>query len=157
MEFEESVPQAPPQPQCFNKTSVLLVRSHDDASYEGECSYCKGIRIVDDPDTGEKGIKEEDVKYCKLGFSTTKMRVDDLEACLENGFTRCGTYIYQRNSKNSCCEVWQYRVNIDEFKISQSQKKVIKKFHKYLNYGSIHGDQEEQKNKDNSDLIEENT
>jgi hypothetical protein len=30
-------------------------------------------------------------------------------------------------------------VDIDEFKISNSQKKVIKKFHNYLNYGNVHG------------------
>jgi hypothetical protein len=72
----------------------LLSRSHDDKSEEGECSYCDGKRIVDDPETGEKDIEEKDLKYHKLGFSTTKMRGEDLEHCLNNGFTRCGTYIY---------------------------------------------------------------
>ena len=85
---------APPEPIVMNKTSVLLTRSHDDSSEEKECSYCDGIRIVDDPETGEKGIEEKDCTYHKLGFSTTKLRVDDLEKCLHHGFTRCGTYIY---------------------------------------------------------------
>ena len=76
--------------------------------------------------------------YNKLGFTSTKLNVHDLEHCLNCGFTRCGTYIYQRSSKNSCCEVWQYRVDINEFQYSDSQKKVIRKFHKYLNYGDIH-------------------
>jgi len=35
--------------------------------------------------------------------------------------------------------VWQYRVNIDNFIYSDSHKKVIRKFHHYLNYDSIHG------------------
>ena len=123
----------------FKRSSVLLARSHDDRDEEGECSYCNGIRIVDDPDTKECGIKESDLKYHKLGFTSTKLTCRDLEWCLNRGFTRCGTYIYQRNSKISCCEVWQYRVDIGEFKISSSQKKVIRRFHNYLNYGDIHG------------------
>jgi arginyl-tRNA--protein-N-Asp/Glu arginylyltransferase len=108
------------QPRVFDKTSILLVRSHDDKGEEGECSYCNEKRCVDDPETGEKGIEETGVKYHKFGFTTTKMRVDDLETCLNNGFTRCGTYVYKRNSKNSCCEVWQYRVNCLDFKMSKS-------------------------------------
>jgi len=94
------------RPQIFDKTSVLLTRSHDDTTEEGECSYCNEKRLVDDPDTGEKGIEETGVKYHKLGFTTTKMRVDDLEHCLNSGFTRCGTYVYIRNSRKSCCEVF---------------------------------------------------
>ena len=71
---------------------------------------------------------------------SSKLTVNDLETLLDKGFTRCGTYVYNRTSRISCCEVWQYRVDISEFKISQSQKKVIKRFHNYLNFGDIHGD-----------------
>jgi len=78
----------------YPKTSILLSRSHADHDEEKECSYCDGKRTVDDPESGEKGIQETDLKYQKLGFSTTKMRVEDLEHCLNMGFTRCGTYIY---------------------------------------------------------------
>ena len=78
----------------FNQSSVLLVRSHDDSSEEAECSYCDGKRTVDDPLTGDKGILETDCKYHKLGFTSTKLTVSDLEWCLDRGFTRCGTYIY---------------------------------------------------------------
>jgi len=46
------------------------------------------------------------------------MKVEDLEHSLNMGFTRCGTYIYKRTSHMSCCEVWQYRVDVNDFKIS---------------------------------------
>lgn len=123
----------------FDKTSVMLSRSHDDSSEEGECSYCNGIRIVNDPETGEQNIKEENLKYHKLGFSCTKLTTKDLQWFLDRNFTRCGSYIYQRTSKTSCCEVWQYRVDIDEFAMSTQQQKVIRKFHNYLNYDDVHG------------------
>ena len=122
---------------------MLVGRSHDDTSEEGECSYCFGKRIVDNPETGETDVSEEGCMYHKLGFASTKMRVEDFETCLNHGFTRCGTFIYKRSNHNSCCEVWQYRVNIDDFKISDSQKSVIRRFHKYLNYGDIHGEKKE--------------
>ena len=72
----------------------MFARSHDDSSEEGECSYCNGVRIVDDPETGEKDIKETDVKYHKLGLTSTKLAAADLETFLDKGFTRCGTYVY---------------------------------------------------------------
>ena len=99
-----------------------MTRSHDDSSAEDECSYCFGKRTVDNIETGENDIKEEGCKYHKLGFTSTKMRVDDLERCLNAGFTRCGTYVYMRSSHKSCCEIFQYRVNINQFKMSKSQK-----------------------------------
>ena len=52
-----------------------------------------------------------------------------------------------RSSHKSCCEIYQYRINVDDFKISKSQKQTIRRFHNYLNYGSIHG-AEEQKQAD---------
>jgi hypothetical protein len=66
------------------------------------------------------GIKETGVTYHKIGFSSTKTRTDDLEHFFNCGFTRCGSYIYMRNSKKSCCEVWQYRVDANEFVMSNS-------------------------------------
>lgn len=40
-------------------------------------------------------------------------------------------------------------MDIDEFKISNSQKKVIKRFHNYLNYGNLNGPEIEEKKDDN--------
>ena len=97
----------------------MIGRSHDNSGEEFECSYCKGKRVVDNPETGETGKEESGLGYHKLGFTSTKMKVEDLEHCLNMGFTRCGTYIYKRTSHKSCCEVWQYRVDINDFKISQ--------------------------------------
>jgi len=71
--------------------------------------------------------------------------VADLEHFYNCGFTRCGSYIYKRNSKDSCCEIFQYRVDMPRFKMSDSQKKVIRRLHKYLNYGDIHYKEEESK------------
>ena len=60
----------------------MVLRSHDDNNPEDECSYCFGKRLVDNPETGEHEVEEKDKKYHKLGFTSTKMKIDDLEHCL---------------------------------------------------------------------------
>ena len=79
-----------------------------------------------------------------------KLKVDDYENMINAGFTRCGTYCYIRNMTMSCCEPYSYRVDIDNYILSDSQKKVMKRFHNYLNYGSIHKPNEEKEEKKES-------
>jgi len=49
------------------------------------------------------------------GFTSGKMRADDFGRLLELGFTRSGNYFYQRDVARSCCDVFQYRVDIEKF------------------------------------------
>ena len=73
----------------------------------------------------------------KVGFTTNKLRVDDYDTLLDHGFTRCGCYCYVRNNILSCCECYQYKVLISDFKMSKSQKHTMKRFHRYLETGSV--------------------
>lgn len=75
--------------------------------------------------------------YHKLGFTTCKLKVSDYETLLDKGFTRCGTYCYIRNQTMSCCECYQYKVKIADFKMSKSQRQTMKRFHRYLETGSV--------------------
>ena len=106
------------QEKVLNKSNVFLTRSHEDDDPTKECAYCKGKRVVDDPETGMTGLEEKELSYYKVGFTSTKMRTDDLERVFDQGFTRCGTYFYIRSAHKSCCEVFQYRVDCTDFKIS---------------------------------------
>jgi hypothetical protein len=118
-----------------------MSRCHDDEKAKAKkCTHCNGERKVDDPETGEETIEKTDLLKYSTGFVSTKMSVCDLEKMQNSGFVRCGTYFYQQNMSKSCCENWQYLVNINEFKMSASQKKVMRRFHRYLNHGDIHGD-----------------
>ena len=84
-----------------------MARMHDSEKGYDECSYCHGKR------TTYLGEVEEGNMYHKLGFTSSKFRYDDMEAILNEGFTRCGSYFYIRNMQLSCCEAYQYRVNAD--------------------------------------------
>ena len=102
-----------------------MTRSHGDSKGSPECSYCKGKRNTYN---GE----EKDLEYHKLGFTTNKFKVSDYEILLQQGFTRCGSYVYIRNQMKSCCECYQYKVPVREFKMNKSQKQTMKRFHRYI-------------------------
>ena len=70
-----------------------------------------------------------------MGFTSGKLRIDDFERLLNLGFTRSGNYFYCRDNAISCCEVLQYRVDTDKFQMNSHQKRVLKRFYKYLIYG----------------------
>ena len=81
----------------------------DDSVKFEDCSYCK-------PQTG----LVTNLFYYQTAFTTTKLRSDDFEHLLERGFTRCGTMMYIRNNIKSCCEVYPYKVDVDNFVLSKS-------------------------------------
>lgn len=143
MDAKDIDQQQQSQPKdVFNKTTILLSRCHTDEKAKAKkCTHCNGERQVDDPDNGgQETIEKTDLLKYSTGFVSTKMSVHDMERAQNSGFVRCGTYFYQQNMSKSCCENWQYLLNINEFKMSHSQKKVIRRFHRYLNHGNIHGD-----------------
>lgn len=86
---------------------------NDDSKGTPECSYCNGKR---DTFIGE----QKDLEYYKIGFTSTKLRIDDYEQLINQGFSRCGCYVYSRNLQKSCCEAYQYRVDFEKFTPSSS-------------------------------------
>ncbi len=115
-----------------NKSTIFLNRTHDSSNGAKECSYCNGKRET------FNGLEEGNLNY-KSGFSSTKMRVDDYESLLNAGYSRSGSYFYVRNYMKTCCEPYSYRVDFDQFKPSESQRKAVKRFNKYINFGAIKG------------------
>jgi hypothetical protein len=74
----------------------------DEEKENENCDYCFGKR------NGEKDLKY----YYRSGFTSGKFRTDDFERLLNLGATRSGNFIYIRDQLNSCCEVYQYRVDV---------------------------------------------
>lgn len=60
------------------------------------------------------------------------MKVDDYQKLMDRGWRRCGGYYYKNDFEQSCCQSYTIRLDATEYKISNSQKKVMKKFNKYL-------------------------
>ena len=90
--------------------------------------------------------------YCKqpnssFSFGTTidSYPVEIYERMMKDGWRRCGDYVYIPNLEKTCCKLYTHRLNVEEFKINKDQKKVMKRFRKYL---SGEYEQNLEKNKD---------
>ena len=93
--------------------------------------------------------------YCKkpnssfsFGTVINSYPVEIYERMMKDGWRRCGDYVYIPNLEKSCCKLYTHCLNVDEFKINKDQKKVMKRFRKYL---SGEYEQNLEKNKNNEE------
>ena len=80
-----------------------------------ECGYCK----------------KKDSSF-SFGTVINSYPVDKYERMMKDGWRRCGSYVYIPNLEKSCCKLYTHRLNVEDFKINKDQKKVMKRFRKYL-------------------------
>jgi arginyl-tRNA--protein-N-Asp/Glu arginylyltransferase len=85
------------------------------------CGYCKDII------TGVR--KQTSYKY-RLNLNS--IPIDIFEDLVMKGWSRCGGIIYKTSYEKTCCKLYQPRVNINNFVISNEQKKIMKRFKKFL-------------------------
>ena len=119
---------------------------HDNQVELFGCDYCKGIR--NDPDLYAQALQGHE-DYQKLpnfmsAFTSGKFRIDDWETLLNLGYTRSGNYFYIRDVHRSCCEIYQYRVDVNQFKPNSQQRKVMKRFYRFLIQGKDKNEEEEE-------------
>ncbi|XP_022122266.2 arginyl-tRNA--protein transferase 1 isoform X1 [Pieris rapae] len=77
--------------------------------------------------------------YCKKpasnyshGLWAHSMSVSDYQDLIDRGWRRSGKYCYKPTLDIICCPMYTIRCRALEFKASKSQKKVLKRFNKYL-------------------------
>jgi len=96
----------------FKKSEIDLRKSHTEI--ETECGYCGGSGLV------------------QAAYTYTKLTPQDYEYLVNQGWCRYGDYYYKPNVKKSCCKIFAHRLDITQFTLRPSQKKVIKKWEKFL-------------------------
>lgn len=84
--------------------------------------------------------------YCKSasGFVTHRMwahrlTVQNLQDLTDRGWRRSGKYCYKPTMDKMCCPLYIIRCHAPQLEISKSQKKVVKRLHKYLLTGVKRG------------------
>ncbi|BES87555.1 Golgi SNAP receptor complex member 1 [Nesidiocoris tenuis] len=88
--------------------------------YEGYyCGYCKGNNT--NHSTGMWA-------HCLL--------VNDYQELIDRGWRRSGQYCYKPKMTVTCCPLYTIRCDAANFKLSKSQKKVLKRISKFLRDGS---------------------
>ena len=101
------------------------------------CGYCNS--------------KKENPGSATYGIGAPRLSVVDYQKMMDRGFRRCGNYVYKYDLEQSCCQPYTIRLDVTEFQISQSQKKVLKKFYKFLQSGDIPPPKPDEKSKENKD------
>ncbi|XP_067946498.1 arginyl-tRNA--protein transferase 1-like [Watersipora subatra] len=82
--------------------------------------------------------------YCSGKDSSTSagmwahtLTVQDYQALINRNWRRSGCYCYKPWMNKTCCPAYMIRCDATAFKLSKHQKKVIKKFNRYMMTGSI--------------------
>lgn len=80
--------------------------------------------------------------YCKseassisCGMWAHRMTAGIYDALLNRGWRRSGEYCYKPMMQKTCCCQYAIKLDVDNFKLSKSQKKILKKVHKFLASG----------------------
>ncbi|KZC06967.1 Arginyl-tRNA--protein transferase 1 [Dufourea novaeangliae] len=82
------------------------------------------------------GISKDRCGYCNRryisGMDAITMEVEDYQALLDRGWRRSGCYYYKPRMDQTCCPSYPINCEALNFKISKSQKKILKKMGKFL-------------------------
>ena len=97
-----------------NRLEINILNLYKDENGH-KCGYCKNP-------TGS----------CSFGLTTEKYPVSIYDKMMRDGWRRCGDFVYIPNLEKSCCKLYTCRLNVEDFKINKEQKKVMKRFRKYL-------------------------
>ena len=87
----------------------------------------------------------------KYKLKLKSIPIDIFEEMVTKGWTRCGNEVYISSYEKTCCKLYQPRLNINNFKISNEQKKIMKRFRKYLS-GQYEENKIKNKNKINNEI-----
>ncbi|KAG5668714.1 hypothetical protein PVAND_016642 [Polypedilum vanderplanki] len=96
----------------MSSTSIVFYNGLCD---DGKCGHCK--------QTGNR---------MAYHLYTNKITVEDYQSLLDKNWARSGKAFYLPRNKNNCCTKYQIKCDAVDFKISKSQKKVIKNFNTFL-------------------------
>jgi hypothetical protein len=116
-------PKEQPPDYCENKSVIMANSLCGEERTRNRCGYCNNKR---DTERNEDGSLQEGLLSHEIFFTSTKMRVDDYERIHHLGFTRSGNYFYRRNIQKNCCDVYQYKVDINQFQPNSQQRKAMK-------------------------------
>lgn len=96
--------------------------------YHGEysktrCGYCKNS-------------SSSSSSSISTGFVAHFLTVFDYERCINNGWRRSGRWVYHPTPiESNCCVLCTIRLNVERFQKTSKQKRVERKFERYLETG----------------------
>ncbi|XP_055919675.1 arginyl-tRNA--protein transferase 1 isoform X2 [Eupeodes corollae] len=82
------------------------------------CGYCKNVECSN-----------------SHGMHAYNLAPQDYQDLIDRGWRRSGHYCYKPNNKNTCCPCYAIRCDTNEFKLSKSHKKILKRMTNFLRDG----------------------
>lgn len=76
------------------------------------------------------------------GMWTHHLTCEDYRDLIDRGWRRCGKYCYKPIMDRTCCPMYAIRCEATQFRLSKSQKKVLKRMNEYLLRGKQRGTSE---------------
>lgn len=70
------------------------------------------------------------------GFTCPLMSPQNYEKLIEQGWRRCGIYYYKPEIEKCCCKPYSIRLEVERFKMKNSQIKALKKFENFIRKGN---------------------
>ena len=88
------------------------------------------------------GPRPSNCGYCKSrdtnfteGVWAHRMTCEDFQDLVDRGFQRSGKYVYRPVNNRVCCPQYIIRMDAMKFRPNKSQRKVVKRLHRYLREG----------------------
>ncbi|XP_032573094.1 arginyl-tRNA--protein transferase 1 isoform X1 [Drosophila sechellia] len=87
-------------------------------SQHSKCGYCAGAN-------------------CSLSHGMHAYRLDckDYQDLIDRGWRRCGHYCYKLRNQETCCPCYTIKCNGLEFKLSKSNKRILRRINRFLRDG----------------------
>ncbi|KMY95226.1 arginyl-tRNA--protein transferase 1 isoform X1 [Drosophila simulans] len=87
-------------------------------SQQSKCGYCAGAN-------------------CSLSHGMHAYRLDckDYQDLIDRGWRRCGNYCYKLRNQETCCPCYTIKCNGLEFKLSKSNKRILRRINRFLRDG----------------------
>lgn len=63
------------------------------------------------------------------------MRCQDYQDLIDRGWRRCGNYCYKLRNENTCCPCYTIKCDALEFKLTKSNKRILRRMSRYLRDG----------------------
>jgi arginine-tRNA-protein transferase len=112
-----------------SRVSISIVQYLSPAN-SGSCGYCKRGR-----NKKKDGTDDTDEPSFSLGVIAHFLTCDDFGRLLDIGFNRSGKYLYKPIMDKTCCPQYTIRLDVHNFRLSRTHKRVLRNMHNFLKFG----------------------
>ncbi|KAJ7068156.1 arginine-tRNA-protein transferase [Mycena amicta] len=93
------------------------------------CGYCSSLPVGHTP-PGEQSAEKTFAQKC--GAEAHQMGCDAYKRMMDMNWRRSGTWLYLPNLEKSCCPLYTIRLDVLEFKLSKSKRKLLNRWNRFI-------------------------